>query len=145
MTYDYIKATAWAVLVTATLAGLIVLGSSNTKHFDAVLIGYAFATLFATFGITRRYALWLQRPPTAMYWRRGWGILLRLLRPRFILRNLSHIARRAVGHYALNGFIWRRGKLRWAAHWLTMWGCLTAAAIAFPLVFGWIHFETPGN
>jgi hypothetical protein len=27
-----------------------------------------------------------------------------------------------------------------------MWGCLTAAAITFPLVWGWIHFETmPGE
>ena len=26
-------------------------------------------------------------------------------------------------------------------HWLIMWGCLLAAAITFPLVFGWIHFE----
>jgi hypothetical protein len=27
-----------------------------------------------------------------------------------------------------------------------MWGCLVAAAITFPLVWGWIHFETvPGN
>ena len=27
-----------------------------------------------------------------------------------------------------------------------MWGCVIAAAITFPLVWGWIHFETvPGN
>ena len=27
-----------------------------------------------------------------------------------------------------------------------MWGCLLAAAITFPLVLGWIHFETvPGR
>lgn len=23
-----------------------------------------------------------------------------------------------------------------------MWGCLIAVAITFPLVFGWLHFET---
>ncbi|MCA9910553.1 MAG: MFS transporter, partial [Anaerolineae bacterium] len=28
------------------------------------------------------------------------------------------------------------------AHWLIMWGCILAAAITFPLVFGWIHFQT---
>jgi tellurite resistance protein TehA-like permease len=33
----------------------------------------AFATLFAAFGITYRYAMWIQRPPTRMYWRRGWA------------------------------------------------------------------------
>jgi hypothetical protein len=43
-----------------------------------------------------------------------------------------------------NSFIWRRGFSRGAAHWLVMWGCILAAAITFPLVFGWIHFEFTG-
>ena len=47
---------------------------------------------------------------------------------------------------AANRFIFRRGALRGLAHWLIMWGCLLAAAITFPLVWGWIHFETvPGD
>jgi hypothetical protein len=48
--------------------------------------------------------------------------------------------------FAGNGFIFRRGALRGLAHWLIMWGCIVAAAITFPLVWGWIHFETvPGD
>jgi hypothetical protein len=48
--------------------------------------------------------------------------------------------------FAANRFIFRRGRGRWAAHWLIMWGCVIAAAITFPLVWGWIHFETvPGD
>jgi hypothetical protein len=36
--------------------------------------------------------------------------------------------------------------LRGLAHILIMWGCILAAAITFPLVWGWIHFETvPGD
>jgi len=32
------------------------------------------------------------------------------------------------------------------AHALIMWGCILAAAITFPLVWGWVHFETvPGD
>jgi NNP family nitrate/nitrite transporter-like MFS transporter len=50
----------------------IVVGSRNLQHFDAALVGYTFATLFAAFGISYRYAMWLHRPPTRMYWRRGW-------------------------------------------------------------------------
>ena len=43
-------------------------------------------------------------------------------------------------------YIFRRGRLRGLAHWLIMWGCVLAAAITFPLVWGWIHFETvPGD
>lgn len=50
-------------LVTALLAALIVLGR-RLSHFDAALVGYTFASLFAAFGIAYRYAIWLQRPPT---------------------------------------------------------------------------------
>jgi hypothetical protein len=125
------------------LAALIVAGSRNLAHFDAALVGYTFATLFAAFGITYRYAMWLERPPTRMYWRRGWQFFLA---PRHLSRNVTLAARRAVVELAGNRFIFRRGALRGAAHWLIMWGCIAAAAITFPLVWGWIHFETvPGD
>ena len=56
------------------------------------------------------------------------------------------LGRRALLEFAANAYIFRRGRLRGLAHWLIMWGCLMAAAITFPLVWGWIHFETvPGN
>lgn len=142
MTKEKIKATIWAVLVTAVLARLIVLGSRNLRHFDAALVCYTFATLFAVFGITRRYALWLQRPPTALYWKRGWTVLWRLFRPRHLAANTVALVRRVVVDFALTRFIWRRGRARWLAHWLILWGCVSAAAITFPLVFGWIHFAT---
>jgi hypothetical protein len=137
------KSAVWGLVVTVVLAALIIVGSRNLNHFDAALIGYTFATLFATFGITYRYAMWLQRPPTRMYWRRGWQVFLR---PRLAGRNLLELARRFFVEFVANRFIFRRGKMRWAAHWLIMWGCLIAAAITFPLVFGWVHFETvPGD
>jgi hypothetical protein len=145
MSKEQIKATVWAVLATGVLARLIVLGSNNLRHFDAALVGYTFATLFAVFAITRRYALWLQRPPTAMYWKRGWTVFFRLFHPRHLIRNLLGFLRRTTVDFALNGFIWRRGRLRWAAHALIMWGCLLAAAITFPLVFGWVHFATEAD
>jgi hypothetical protein len=48
--------------------------------------------------------------------------------------------------FALNVFIFNRGRSRGVAHLLILWGCLLAAAITFPLVFGWVHFETvPGD
>jgi hypothetical protein len=66
------QAAGWRALTTAILALLIVAGSRRLDHFDAALVGYTFATLFATFGITYRYTMWLQRPPTRLYGRRGW-------------------------------------------------------------------------
>lgn len=46
------RAAFWEMLASTSLAGLIVLGSRTLNHFDAALVGYTFATLFAAFGIT---------------------------------------------------------------------------------------------
>jgi hypothetical protein len=140
---ERLKAGALGVLVAALLAALIVLGSRNLQHFDAALVGYTFATLFAAFGVTYRYAMWLQRPPTRMYWRRGWQVFAN---PRFAGHNVLEFLRRFFLEFALNRFIFRRARLRGIAHWCLMWGCILAAAITFPLVWGWIHFRTvPGD
>ena len=137
------RATAWGLLFSGLLMALIVAGSRNLQHFDAALVGYTFATLFATFGITYRYAMWLQRPPTRLYWRRGWQVFAN---PRHLGRNIVAFLRRFVLEFALNQFIFRRGRQRGLAHWLIMWGCILAALITFPLVWGWIHFRTvPGD
>jgi MFS family permease len=140
---ERIRAGAWAMLVTTGLAALIVVGSRNLQHFDAALVGYTFATLFATFGISYRYAMWLNRPPTRMYWRRGWEAFFSR---RALRANSVSLARRALVEFAANAYIFRRARLRGLAHWLIMWGCVLAGAITFPLVWGWIHFETvPGD
>jgi hypothetical protein len=138
MTRETIKAASWGLLVTISVAALIIAGSRNLSHFDAALVGYTFAVLFAAFAITYRYAMWLQRPPTALYWKRGWQVFFR---PRHVARNLRTWLARLTKDFALNLFIFRRGRLRGGAHWLIMWGCIIAIAITFPLVFGWIHFE----
>lgn len=140
---ERMQAALWGALLTGSLAILIVLGSRRLAHFDAALVGYTFATLFAAFGISYRYSMWLQRPPTRRYWVRGWQLFLQ---PRHLGRNLAQLAHRAGVVFALNAFIWRRSFMRGLAHWLLMWGCVIAAAITFPLTFGWVHFQTePGD
>src|ERR1700681_2550804 len=133
MRSDAARAGVWGAVVRAALGALIVLGSRNLAHFDAALVGYTFAVLFATFGITYRYSMWLQRPPTAMYWKRGWQVFLR---PRHLAKNIGEWLTRVPSEFGLNLFILQRGKLRWGAHMLIMWGCIIAIAICFPLVFG---------
>ncbi|MEW5961849.1 MAG: MFS transporter [Chloroflexota bacterium] len=142
MQREVLKATAWGLLLTLMLAGLIVLGSRNLSHFDAALVAYTFAVLFATFGLTYRYAMWLQRPPTAIYWRRGWQLFFKR---GYRLLNLGHWFQWVTDDIALNRFIWQRDWLRGLAHSLIMWGCVLAVAITFPLVFGWLHFESIPN
>jgi hypothetical protein len=121
------------------LGAAIFVGSRNLRHIDAALVSYTFACLFAAFGLGYRYAMWLERPPTRLYWRRGWQSFLR----RGHLRQvLAGFVSRFFGVFLLNRFIWRRSRWRGLTHLLLMWGCLLAAAITFPLVFGWVYFET---
>jgi len=142
-TSEVFRALLWSFLLTSLLAILVVIGSRNLSHFDAALVGYTFAVLFATFGITYRYVMWLMRPPTRMYWKRGWQMFAKR---GYRLTNLKNWVSRLSMDVFLNRFIQYRGTLRWLAHVCIMWGCILAVAITFPLVFGWIHFQTvPGN
>ena len=137
------KAIGWGLFVTGVLGAAIFVGSRNLRHIDAALVGYTFACLFAAFGLGYRYSMWLQRPPTRMYWRRGWQSFLP---PGHFWNSLKGFVTRLVGVFLFNLFIWRRSRPRGLTHILIMWGCILAAAITFPLVFGWIYFETvPGD
>lgn len=133
---ERIVALLWGLLFTPVLAVLIVFGSRTLAHFDAALVGYAFATLFATFGITYRYSMWLQRPPAYKYWVRGWQVFFRR---KYFVRNIGNWFARVISDFAMNRFIFRRDRTRGLTHALIMWGCILAFAITFPLVFGWIQ------
>lgn len=133
---DRLRAGAWATFWTAVLVAAIVVGSRNLQNFDPALVVYTFATIFATWGVAYHYAVWLQKPPTRIYWRRGW----QLVRQRGVLRSLGQLLPTAWTHLAAQTFILKRSVLRWWMHQLLFWGCLLAVAITFPLVFGWIHF-----
>ena len=143
MRREAFKALIWAFIMAGILTVLVVVGSRRLQHFDAALVAYMFATLFAVFGLTFRYAVWLQKPSTAVYWKRGWQLFFRR---GTILRNLRIWVGRVGGEFAANDFIWRRDRLRGMTHMLLMWGCILAGAITFPLVFGWLSFESvPGR
>ncbi len=123
---------AWGLLTTLVLGVLILIGSRNLAHFDAALAAYTASVLFATFGLTYRYVMWLQRPPTAVYWKRGWQTFVkRGHRARNLRAWVSHL----VNDFLINRFILARDKMRGITHLLIMWGCIIAIAITFPLVF----------
>src|SRR5512141_140965 len=54
-------------------------GSRGLRDFDSALVAYAGASVFASFGLAYRYGMWLSRPPTRLYWRRGWQVFFRRL------------------------------------------------------------------
>jgi hypothetical protein len=109
MPREVVKATAWGLAVTIALALLIVLGSRRLAHFDAALVAYTTSILFATFGLTYRYAMWLQRPPTAIYWKRGWQTFFA---PKHFGRNLIAWVRYVFGDILGNRFIFNRSRMR---------------------------------
>jgi hypothetical protein len=111
------------------------------RDFDVALVPYAGASVFSAFGLGYRYSMWLTKPPTRLYWRRGWRLFLA---PRRIVQNLSRLVALFAVNIVAQRFIEKRSPLRWAAHWCIFWGCILAAAVTFPLSFGWIHFETAG-
>ncbi len=117
----------------------IYVGSVQLKHFDPALIVYTSACVFATFGIVYRYSVWLQKPPTAMYWARGWQLFLR---PAQLPRNIANLLLLLWRNFVLQTFIEKRSHLRWSAHFLMSWGCLVAVGVTVPLAFGWVYFET---
>ena len=136
-------------LLRAMLSGLaaaavvalgIYFGSRHLRDFDAALVSYAGASVFSAFGLGYRYGMWLERPPTRLYWRRGWQVFVQRLPINvlklFVLAWDNLIAQR---------FIEKRSRLRWLAHLFIAWGCILAAAVTFPLSFGWIRFESSPN
>lgn len=66
--FEQMRAGAWATLWTAFIVAAIVVGSRNLENFDPALVIYTFAVIFATWGVVYHYNVWLDKPPTRMYW-----------------------------------------------------------------------------
>lgn len=136
---DTVHATTWGLIAALSLVVGIVVGSRGLRDFDPALVSYAGACVFSAFGLGYRYAMWLRRPPTRLYWFRGWNIFFQR---KHLIRNTLHLGRIVWNNIVMQRFIDRRSHLRWTAHWFLAWGCLLAAAVTFPLSFGWVRFET---
>jgi len=135
-TADRLRASSIATVVTGILVAAIVVGSRNLQNFDPALVIYTFSVIFATWGVTYHYAVWTQKPPTALYWKKGRKLFLR----RGIFLGLGKLLPLVGSQLLAQTFIRKRAPLRWWMHQFIFWGCLLAVAITFPLVFGWIHF-----
>lgn len=139
---EQLRAGAWATMATALLVAAIVVGSRNLQYFDPALVVYTFAVIVATWGIVYHYAIWLNKPPTRRFFERT----LELMRAEGPLRSFRVLSTTFATHMVGQTFIRERSRLRWWMHQLLFWGCLSAVAITFPLVFGWIHFgSAPGD
>src|ERR1044071_9811279 len=82
----------WGAGAGALLLAGIFFGSRGFKDFDPALVPYAGASVFSAFGIGYRYSMWLRRPPTRLYWQRGWQLFFH---PKHLPGNLLHQIGRA--------------------------------------------------
>lgn len=135
------NAIAISTAVSMLMIALVFFGSRNLQNFDAALITYLFGTIFAFFGITYRTTVWLQRPPTWMYFKRG----IHFLFTGKIFSHLAFVVKEFTGNIVFQKFIYPRGKYRWMAHFMIAIGCTSAFLITIPLTFGWIHFTLAPN
>jgi len=136
------SAATWGVLAVLVALAIAVLGSGRLRWFDAALVGYLFGTLFAIFAVVYRYLIWLRRPPTARLNRRGWESFRRRGRRG---RNALALPGLVTSNLLVQSFIRGRSRTRWLAHQFVFWGCVLAALVTFPLVFGLLHFESVGQ
>ena len=129
----------------ATIAGIYI-GSGAMAHFDPALFWYALASVLAAFAVAYRFTLWASRPPSRMYFKRGFQLLLRR-GPRYGKAAPAaperELAKAGAVNFAGQNFIRKRSYYRWIMHLCLSGGCTLAFAVTFPLVFGWIHFTTP--
>ena len=125
----------------------IIAGSRNLRHFDWALTTYAVGSVFAVFAVVYRYAVWAHRPPTRMYLRRGLQAFFSRRRGALsTVKNAGTLWKLLLDNFLLQRFITRRSRERWVMHACLSWGSMLAFAVTFPLVFGWVHFEsTPEN
>lgn len=136
------KALINAAVATVLLIVLVYVGSRDLQNFDAALIAYLFGSIFALFGVVYRYSVWLQRPPTRLYWRRTWKFVF----SKRFFPYLGFVISQFFKNILFQRFIYPRGKTRWWGHFLLATGCMLAFMVTFPLTFGWIHFTlAPGT
>lgn len=129
----------WATILTVLAAAALSSGW-YLLEWDMALTTYGVASVLACYPMVFRFALWAQRPPTKAMYRRA---LAEFRNPRTAVQSTVKIAKRCAAYFGGNAFVWKRGSNRWFAHWPIMLGCVMAASIAFPLVFGWVWFRTP--
>ncbi|MFE5510887.1 MFS transporter [Streptomyces sp. NPDC056529] len=133
------RASLVGAAVSALLIVAIVLGSRLLRDFDSALLPYAVATVFLAFGVAYRYTVWISAPGARRLFRKGWGSFFSVANFRSAPTALPKMIATYLG---FQKFLGARSHARWAAHQLVFWGCLLAAAITFPLTWGWFTFTS---
>ncbi|MGW1078583.1 MFS transporter [Kitasatospora sp. NPDC002522] len=133
------RASVVAAAASVLLMVAIVLGSRGLRDFDSALVPYAVASIFLTFGVVYRYVVWVSAPAARRLFTQGWKAALSW---QNLKRSPTALPRMIATYLGFQKFLGARSHARWAAHQLIFWGCLLAAAITFPLTWGWFTFTS---
>ncbi|MFD8209242.1 MFS transporter [Streptomyces sp. NPDC059695] len=133
------RASLAGAAVSVLLILAIVLGSRLLRDFDSALLPYAVATVFLAFGVAYRYTVWISAPGARRLFRQGWRSFFSAANFR---KAPTALPKMIATYLGLQKFLGARSHARWAAHQLLFWGCLLAAAITFPLTWGWFTFTS---
>ncbi|WP_443047728.1 MFS transporter [Streptomyces sp. H39-S7] len=133
------RASLVATAVAVLLLAAIVLGSRGLKDFDSALIPYTVATIFLAFGVAYRYTVWVSAPASRRLFKQGWRSFFSVANFR---KAPTALPKMIITYLGFQKFLGARSHGRWLAHQLMFWGCLLAAAITFPLTWGWFTFTS---
>ncbi|MFI5581398.1 MFS transporter [Streptomyces sp. NPDC051822] len=133
------RATLAGTAVSVLLILAIVFGSRLLRDFDSALLPYAVATVFLAFGVAYRYTVWISAPGARRLFKQGWRSFFSVANFR---RAPTALPKMIATYLGFQKFLGARSHARWAAHQLVFWGCLLAAAITFPLTWGWFTFTS---
>ncbi len=132
----------WAAVAIVVLVLLTFLGSHGFRNLKLTEAGYILSTYLFVAGCAYRLGVWSYKPGVRMYLR---GTLKRLLFARWDgARPWRTAVGTAIDNLGAQRFIWKRGPLRWAAHFAISWGCLLSFALTIPLVLGMVKFRLAG-
>nr|WSX51459.1 MFS transporter [Streptomyces sp. NBC_00974] len=131
------RATLAGTVVSLLLVIAIVLGSRLLRDFDSALLPYAVATVFLAFGVAYRYTVWVSAPGARRLFKKGFGSFFSADNFR---KAPTALPKMIATYLGFQKFLGARSRSRWIAHQLMFWGCLLAAAITFPLTWGWFTF-----
>ncbi|MCA9218098.1 MAG: hypothetical protein KDB27_33735 [Planctomycetales bacterium] len=130
-----------AAVAVGAIAVLLAVVGWTVFEFDPALVVYAQALIVSLSLTVYRFSIWLHRPPTLVLFRRS----IQMAKRSNYVSLGKHLIFRCAEYFALNRFVWKRARNRWAAHWPIAIGCVMAMAIVVPLIFGWVWFETPAS
>jgi hypothetical protein len=133
------RAVSWGVVAVLVAVSIAVLGSGNLRWFDAALVGYLFGTLLAIFAASTATSCGCgghrRRGSTGAAGRRSAAaadaVATRSPSPAWLSATCSRSRSYAGG----------RGPVGLPTSSCSG-GCVLAAVVTFPLVFGLLHFES---